>query len=121
MSKRVLSVGNCSYDHANLANLLAKHFDVEVDAAEHGEFARQLLNEQQYHLVIVNRVFDSNQESGIEFIKQIHEITTQTPKMLISNYEVYQQEAMAAGAVQGFGKSNLGKPEVIELLKKYLS
>lgn len=121
MSKRVLSVGNCSYDHGNLEKMLTKHFDVEVDAADHGVIARQLLNAKQYHLVIVNRVFDSNQDSGIEFIKQIHENTAQTPKMLISNYEVYQHEAMAAGAVKGFGKSNLGKPEVIELMKKYLN
>lgn len=120
MSHRVLAVGNCSYDHGNLAGMLKKHFQATVDAADNTDIAKQLLRERSYHLVIVNRVFDSNSESGIEFIKQLRQNSTEIPFMLISNFDEYQKEAVAVGAVPGFGKSSIGKPEVVELVKKYL-
>jgi hypothetical protein len=43
------------------------------------------------------------------------------PAMLVSNYEDAQQEAVAAGAVPGFGKSALYGPLVAERVRSYLA
>jgi len=40
--------------------------------------------------------------------------------MLVSNYEDAQKEAVAAGALAGFGKASLGRPAMIESLRSVL-
>jgi hypothetical protein len=43
------------------------------------------------------------------------------PVMLVSNYAAAQAEAVAAGAVPGFGKSSLGRPDMLERVRAVLS
>ena len=71
---------------------------------------------------LVNRVFDADSASGIDFIKQLkgEEALTQTPVMLVSNYEDAQQLAIEVGAVPGFGKAALGTPPMIAQVRKLL-
>lgn len=121
MTQRVLSVGNCAYDQSNLQRVLKQHFRVEIDSADDAVSARKMINENDYNIVLINRVFDSNNESGIEFIKQLKKNESEIPVMLISNFDEYQQQAMAEGAVQGFGKSSIGRPEFVELMMQYLN
>ena len=40
--------------------------------------------------------------------------------MLVSNYADAQSAAVDAGAVRGFGKSQLGEPDTVKNLKIYL-
>ncbi|MFT3881664.1 MAG: response regulator [Gemmatales bacterium] len=119
MPKRVLSIGNCGYDHSTLSSALQKHFDVEIYAAETAQEATQAVTDAQFDLIIVNRLFDINSESGIELIRKLKP-TMKTPMMLLSNYPEYQHEAVAAGAVQGFGKTHVGKPEMVQAVEQYL-
>lgn len=119
MPKRVLSIGNCSYDHSTLSAALAKNFQVEMHAADTAADATEAVKHGPFDLIVVNRLFDSNGESGIELIKQLKE-TVKAPMMLITNYPEYQQEAVAVGAVPGFGKGQVGKPALIEIVGEYL-
>lgn len=119
MAKRVLSIGNCGYDHGNLSSALAKHFDVEMISAESVKEATAAVSRDQFDLIVVNRLFDSTGESGIELIKKFKE-TVKSPMMLISNYPEYQQQAIDVGAVPGFGKTQVGKAELVKVVEEYL-
>jgi len=121
-SKRVLSVGQCFADHSSLSRTLKQHFDVEVVPANGAAEAVRLVEQQAFDLVLVNRVFDANGGSGVEFIRQLTQRQPQmtVPVMLVSNYEDAQREAVAAGARPGFGKAALGQPQTLARLKDVL-
>jgi CheY-like chemotaxis protein len=118
----VLSIGQCGLDNRSIGNLIQKHFQAEYVAADYTEDAFVQLREGGVALVLVNRVFDANGALGLELIKEIkaEEAYRDVPVMLVSNYDDAQREAMAAGAVRGFGKSALGDPATIERLRQYL-
>jgi len=119
MPKRVLSIGNCGYDDSTITAALRKNFTVEMHTVGTAEEANQAVKEGRFDLIVVNRLFDSNGDSGIELIKKLKP-TVKAPMMLISNYPEYHQEAVAAGAVMGFGKKQVGKPAMIEVVGEYL-
>lgn len=119
MPKQVLSIGNCGYDFSTLSAALQKNYQVELQSVNTAKEATKAVKEAQYDLIVVNRLFDVNGESGIELIKKLKP-TVKTPMMLISNYPEYQQEAVAAGAVPGFGKTQVGKPALLEVVGEFL-
>ncbi|HQR08647.1 MAG TPA: response regulator [Gemmatales bacterium] len=119
MAKRVLSIGNCDYDHSTLSTALRKNFDVEMHAAATAQEARQAVTTGEFDLIMLNRLFDMTGESGIDLIKKL-KATVKAPMMLISNYPEYQEEAQAAGAVPGFGKKQVGKAELVKVVEGYL-
>ena len=120
---QVLSVGQCGFDHGNIGRVLAEHFGAEVQAAATSELALRAVRDGQFDLVLVNRVFDANGDSGLELIKkwQSDEETRATPVMLVSNYSDAQDAAIALGARPGFGKNALTAPETHERLSSVLS
>ncbi len=73
-------------------------------------------------MVLVNRVFDADGDSGVDLIRQIKadEALQTTPILLVSNYADAQEEATAAGAVPGFGKAELGRPAMLERVRPLL-
>jgi two-component system chemotaxis response regulator CheY len=121
-AKRVLSCGQCGFDHGNLSRVLRQAFGVEVVAADSEEEALEKLRGEVYALVLVNRVFDADGSSGLDLIRRIRadEELRAVPVMLVSNYEDAQAEAVAAGAVPGFGKAQLGQPCMLERLRVVL-
>jgi len=120
--KRVLDVGQCSMDHASLRYLVESEFEASL-AQAHGERdALARLRAEPFDLVLVNRVFDRDGSDGLSLIKAIKADSqlASLPVMLVSNYPQYQEQATAAGAERGFGKSELREPQTVELLRKYL-
>ena len=66
-------------------------------------------------LLLVNRVLDGRFDvggSGIALIESIARQDDASPTMLVSNYEDAQQQAEAAGAFPGFGKSQIADQAV---------
>ena len=114
---RVLSVGQCGYDHAQIVRHLGRHFGMEVIAAHSHEQALESLRAGAYDLVLVNRVGDRDGAPGIELIRRLKADpeTTSVPVMLVSNYADAQNEAVALGALPGFGKSDLGRGRIAAL------
>lgn len=122
MTKRVLDIGNCQHDHGLIATMLKKHFSVEVLQAHSADEALKTLRSEKCDLVLVNRTLDADHADGlslIELVKQDNELSA-IPIMLISNYEQYQDQAMAAGAAPGFGKKQLNDPRTFDRLAPYL-
>lgn len=75
-------------------------------------------------LVLVNRVFDMDGASGMELISQLKSKESEfagIPVMLVSNYEKSQAEAIANGAIPGFGKSELQSVETRRKIESVLN
>jgi CheY-like chemotaxis protein len=123
MSKRVLDVGNCDYDHSQLRALIEGQFDAQVVRCHSADDALAELRSGKADLVIVNRLLDMDHSEGMSIIEQIKSDPqlSSTCCMLLTNYPEHQQTAVAAGAELGFGKKELSKPATREKLAKYLS
>ena len=123
MAKRVLAIGNCSYDHGNLSSAIREHFDAEVHAAADAEEALGLLGPGSYDLVLVNRVLEVDRSSGIDLVRRIKDDPQlgDLAVMLVSNFSDAQEKAVEAGAVAGFGKKALNAPEMIACLRPHLA
>ena len=123
MTKRVLDVGNCVPDHASIRQFLERTFSVQVDQAHDAAGALEALHAHAADLVLVNRKLDQDSSDGIDVIRQLKADPQagQIPVMLITNYAEYQDQAIAAGAVRGFGKLDLRRPETAEQLRPLLA
>jgi CheY-like chemotaxis protein len=109
MAKKVLSLGQCGADNYTLSQFLASGFDAQVVPADDFDEALAQLRDDTFDLVLVNRVLDANGASGLSFIRQLKadpELAS-IPVMLVSNYADAQREAVALGALMGFGKAVL--------------
>lgn len=106
---RVALVGHCGFDSGSLSRFAS---EIAPDA----QVVR--INDQRSlddaagpdTLLLVNRVLDGRFDvggSGIELIKTLVAQSNPGPVMLISNYDDAQQQAQAAGALPGFGKSQI--------------
>lgn len=122
-AKRVLSVGQCGFDHGGIAHAFRQAFGAEVTSAATAPRALDLLRKESFALVLVNRVFDADGESGLDFIRTVKadEGLRATPVLLVSNYADAQTEAAAAGAEPGFGKAELGRPAMLERVRPLLA
>jgi two-component system chemotaxis response regulator CheY len=120
--KRVLSIGQCFADHGSIARTLQRHFGAEVVGADGAAEALDRLRRESFDLVLVNRRLDADGSSGVDIVKQIKagEQLRQLPVMLVSNYEDAQNDAVAAGALPGFGKAALGQPHMLARLRPLL-
>jgi CheY-like chemotaxis protein len=118
-AKRVLSVGQCFADHGAISRTLEEHFAAEVVPAATTEEVKAELQQRHYDLILVNRIFDVDGSSGLTLIEQLKqdESTRHIPVMLMSNFEDVQGQAVAKGALAGFGKASLGQPLIIRRLQ----
>lgn len=116
-TRRALSVGQCDFDHGNITRELRERYGCEVVRAHTASDALKALQSGAFDLVMVNRVFDSDGGSGLALVEQVRGV----PVMLVSNFEEAQAQAVAAGAVPGFGKAALSAPETHEKLARYLA
>ena len=123
MPKRVLNVGQCFPDNASITRFLQKHFDVAVDTAETGADTFERLRRQPSDLVLINRKLDIDYSDGMDILRRLKrdESLQSVPVMLVSNYADAQEQAVAAGAEYGFGKSELSSRESVERLRPFLA
>jgi CheY-like chemotaxis protein len=121
--KRVLDIGNCSSDHRAIATLVSQHFNAQVVRARNWQEAQDHLRAVPFDLVLVNRKLDVDGSDGLEVVRHIkqHAGFQAVPTMLVTNFPDVQQQAVEAGAVEGFGKGSLCKPETVERLRPFLS
>lgn len=113
---KILSVGQCGFDGPNIRRMLEEKLGAQVDSADSLEETQQMLQEQAYSLVLVNRELHQDGSSGIELIGQIAP-SANAPVMLVSNFDDAQQQAQAKGAIRGFGKAALHDEATLELLR----
>ncbi|MEO1235706.1 MAG: hypothetical protein AAFX76_02840 [Planctomycetota bacterium] len=117
-SVTVALVGHCGFDGASLqrlaeqalpgASVVAVNSQRELDAVAHGR-----------SLLLINRVLDGGFDAGDSraMIAALAEADDPPAMMLVSNYSDAQADAVAAGALPGFGKSDMGQPAVAQRLR----
>lgn len=123
MPKRVLSIGQCGPDHAAISGLLRREFGAEVVGVDTLQDAEQYCQRNGApDLILVNRKLDVDYSDGLVLITLLKAaaIIAATPVMLVSNYPEYQAEAVALGALSGFGKAELSQSATLEKLRPIL-
>lgn len=120
--KKVLNVGHCDYDHGNIRSLLTDHFDAEIQLARSRREAIESAQLGDWDLILVNRIFEEDGDSGLELIKVLKAdpVTRSVPVMLVSNFADAQRAAIESGALPGFGKATLKTSATLEELRKVL-
>ncbi len=116
--KTILDVGQCGYDGPRMMQMLQCQVGVRVDTADTLQEAAEKLSSNQYNLVLVNRELAFEGSEGLELIKAMKQAGDSTPVMLVSDRPDAQQQALACGAIHGFGKSKLTDKHTISLIKK---
>ena len=120
---RVLSVGQCGFDHRSISGVFQSRLGATLVHAGSYTEAVKALATGPFQLVLMNRILDADGSSGIEWIQRLKAdpVLSRIPVMLVSNYPDAQSQAEELGALPGFGKSNLHSDAVIQRLKEVLS
>src|SRR5262249_31743927 len=123
--RRVLNVGQCGLDHGSIGQALQRAFSVEVEPAATHEEAIDAIRADpgRYALVLVNRVGDLDGAPGVDLVRGLKSdpALAGVPVMLVSNFPEAQAEAVAAGALPGFGKRELSSAHSNAILRSTLA
>lgn len=115
--KKVVLVGHCGFDQSSIGRAVASALP---SASVHSANDTASLNQHAGPdaLLLVNRVLDGRFDtgSGVDLIADLADRDSPPKMMLISNYPDAQAQAVQAGALPGFGKSELGTPETSQKL-----
>ncbi|HEY4329038.1 MAG TPA: response regulator [Phycisphaerae bacterium] len=117
---RILSIGQCSADTYRINRALAKT-GASLDHASSAEDALEYLGQNSYDLVLINRILDGDGTSGLALITQAKQANPALKMMLVSDYADAQAQAIANGALPGFGKSELSSPQTAALVQQALT
>lgn len=109
MPPQVLLVGHCAADGGTLRRWLREHFQAAVSDCDTVDDAVARVQAGGLDLVLANRIFEFSGEEGLELVRRLAGagLLAATRIMLISNFPQAQASAVAAGAIAGFGKSEL--------------
>jgi DNA-binding NarL/FixJ family response regulator len=118
MSLRILDVGQCGIDGPRMERLFREKLGATVSNASSIDEVRQCLKQDQCDIVLVNRDLAGDGSSGVELIASLMKEGCQVPMMLVSDYPQAQDEAVACGALRGFGKTELDNPATLKLIQK---
>ena len=119
MIPKVLITGQCGFDYRGLAHLIEACGGTPTAAHCAAETLAQL-SSGSYALILVNRILAGDGSRGVDLIKKILTEQPAQPVMLVSDYPEAQAEAVACGALPGFGKSQLAAPSVAERVRGLL-
>jgi predicted oxidoreductase len=123
MPKKVALVGHCGPDSSYLRmTVSAADKSIKVLAADTEQELQHLLDDG-VDLLLFNRVMDYGfaDDEGVAIIRRLREKHPKVKMMLVSNFPEAQQAAVAAGALPGFGKRELGTPRVAQMLRDALT
>jgi CheY-like chemotaxis protein len=123
MAKKVALVGHCGPDSSFLRIAVSRAGkDVQVLSADDGSELKRVL-EQGVDLLLLNRQLDFGfeEDEGVAVIRKLRPHYPNVKMMLVSNYPEAQAEAIAEGALPGFGKRELNTPRVAELIREALA
>ena len=120
--QKLLIVGQCDFDYQRISFVLSKIYDIEFHRADSFDDAIQKSLDQQFDLIMINRLMDLDRSEGMAILHELksNPQTENTPAMIISDYQDAQEAAVAAGASPGFGKARLDTPQTFELLSNFL-
>ncbi len=120
MAKRILLVGHCGVDGPRLKDELSRALPgTEVERINSDADLRRAVGEGEA-LLLVNREPVGFNSEGLDIIREVKSNNPDCKVMLVSDYEEAQREAEGAGALKGFGKSEMGSPKLAQHVKHAL-
>lgn len=122
VTKRVVLVGHCGPDSSFLRIAVSGAVrDAQVLMADDQSELNRIL-EQGADLLLLNRQLDwgFESETGVELVRSLRAKFPTVKMMLVSNYPEAQADAVAAGALPGFGKREIGTAKVKETIRAAL-
>ena len=119
MSARIVLVGHCGVDaprlEAAVSRILPRADVISVNSEE------QLADvcEEGADLLLINRQlpFGFETEEGVELMREMQQMHPDVKMMLVSDRPDAQERARRAGAIDGFGKADLGSGKIADILK----
>lgn len=120
MSKRILLVGHCGVDGPRLKDELSKALPGTAVERINTESDLKSAVGDGADLLLINREPVGFEEEGLDIIKRIKSKNPDCKVMLVSDHDDAQQQAVKAGALPGFGKSEMGSPRLAEHVKNAL-
>ncbi len=111
-------VGHCGADSWSIANAVKRAAPGAAIVSADDESTLAPLA-RSGAVLLINRVLDGgfDTDSGVELIEALARQQPVPKMLLISNYADAQEAAVAAGALPGFGKSELGSAKTTALLR----
>ena len=109
MAKKVALVGHCGPDSSFLRIAVSRaERDIQVVAVDDDSDLKRVLNDG-VDLLLLNRQLDFgfDEDEGVALIRKLRAAYPNVKTMLVSNYPEAQKEAVALGALPGFGKAEL--------------
>ena len=120
MPHSVILVGHCGIDGPRLQReIKAALPDTDVVRVNTTTDLRRHLDDGA-DLFLVNREPVGFDEEGLDLVRQIHQADPDLKVMLVSDFPEAQEEAVQAGALKGFGKSELGSDTYTKTVKQAL-
>ena len=120
MAKRILLVGHCGVDGPRLKDELSKALPgTSVERVNSEADLDKAVGEGE-SLLLVNREPVGFDRAGLDIIKRVRKDNPGCKVMLVSDYEDAQEQAVKAGALPGFGKSEMGSGRLAEHVKRAL-
>lgn len=107
--RRVILAGHCGADSASLTRLVRDALGAVEVVGAHDDAALRRAGAAPGTLALVNRVLDGrfDDAGGVDLIRRLRPSLPAVVWMLVSDYADAQAAAVAAGALPGFGKSDL--------------
>jgi two-component system chemotaxis response regulator CheY len=123
MPKKIALVGHCGPDSSFLRMTVSRvERDIQVLSADDDADLKKVLD-SGVDLLLMNRQLDFgfDEHEGVALIARLRAKYPNMKTMLVSNYPDAQAAAVAAGALPGFGKRELGTPRVAQLIREALT
>jgi hypothetical protein len=121
MGQSILLVGHCGVDGPRLQRDISAGVPGSevVRVNSWGDLA-EWLSEGRADLLLVNREPVGFEEEGMAIVRAVLKQCPEARVMLVSDLEEAQAEAVAAGAMRGFGKRLMGTPQLVEEVERGL-
>jgi len=122
MSKKVVLVGHCGPDSSYLRMAVTSALRGATVLAADDARELDMLLLQGVDLLLMNRElgWGFDESEGVDVIRAMRARHPNVKMMLVSNYPEAQAAAVAAGALPGFGKREIGSQRVTQLLRESL-
>ncbi|MDH4358872.1 MAG: response regulator [Candidatus Berkelbacteria bacterium] len=93
----------------------------EVEVAENGEIALENLKNKKYDLILLDLIMPK--VNGFELLKNLHELHSTTPKIVMSNLEQEEDigKVKGLGAVELLPKFEMSLTGIADYVKNYLT
>lgn len=122
MSQRIVLVGHCGIDAPRLEAEVSRCLPGADVISVNSEEQLQDVCEEGADVLLINRQlpFGFEAEEGLELIQEIQQMHPEVKMILVSDRPDAQEQARRAGAIEGFGKADLGTGKIEGCLREAL-